>query len=173
MLVCDSKQQQQQQKKSGEKFHFSIAKMIKMGVKKKHETFEENSINEPAKSNRIVPNEWLHSYRNQAPRSMQTTQAVNGDANYLNKQGNLLEISHGINATNKNYTNYHHLNAYDHENMNSIGENKAKHTQRSTRTYRNQVECSSNAVQSTIVISDEEDDDDPYNAHHQENDYGK
>lgn len=144
-----------------------------MGVKKKHETFEENSINEPAKSNRIVPNEWLHSYRNQAPRSMQTTQAVNGDANYLNKQGNLLEISHGINATNKNYTNYHHLNAYDHENMNSIGENKAKHTQRSTRTYRNQVECSSNAVQSTIVISDEEDDDDPYNAHHQENDYGK
>lgn len=148
-----------------------------MGVKKKHETFEENSINEPAKSNRIVPTEWLHSYRNQPPRSMQTTQAVNGESNYLNKQVDMLEISHGINATNKNYNNYHLSTVYDRENMNSIGESKAKHTQRNTRTYRNQVECSSNAVQPTIVISDEEDDDGEihrsYRAHNQENDYGK
>lgn len=105
---------------------------------------------------------------------MQTTQAVNGDANYLNKPVDLMEISHGITATSKTYTNYHHLSAaYDRENMNSIGQSKTKHTQRSARTYRNQVESSSNAVQSTIVISDEEEDEDPYNAHNQANEYGE
>lgn len=149
--------------------------MLKMGVKKKHETFEENALNEPAKSNRIVSTEWLH-YRNQSPRSMQPTQPVNGESNYLNKQVEFLEISHGINNTaNKNCNNY--LSVYDRENMSSIGESKTKHTQRSTRTYRNQVECSSNAVQQTIIISDEEDDDDDinhsYNAHNQEIDDGK
>lgn len=149
--------------------------MLKMGVKKKHETFEENSLNEPAKSNRIVPTEWLH-YRNQSPRNMQPTQPVNGESNYLNKQVELLDISHGINnTTSKHYNNY--LSVYDRENMNSIGESKTKHTQRNTRTYRNQVECSSNAVQQTIVISDEEDDDEDdhrsYNAHKQEIDDGK
>ena len=148
--------------------------MLKMGVKKKHETFEENSLNEPTKSNRIVSNEWLH-YRTQSPRSMQTTQQVNGETNYLNKQVDLLEISHGINTINTNYNNY--LPVYDRENMSSIGESKSKHTQRSTGTYRNQVECSSNqVVQHTIVISDEEDDDENIrrsnNAHNQEIDDG-
>lgn len=170
-----------------------------MGVKKKHETFEENSMNEQAtaKTNRIVPNDWLHPpYRNQASsRNMQTQQAVNGGEShvYLNKQVELMEISHGhINATsnNKNYNNYNHqqqqqhLSVYDRENMSSHGESRTnKHTQQSQRntrtTYhqrndRNQqhVESSSNAnAQPTIIISDEEDDDDEM--HNQENDYGK
>lgn len=149
-----------------------------MGVKKKHETFEENALNEPAKSNRMVPAEWL-PYRNQTPRSMQTTQhTVNGESNYItSKQVDLLDIStHGISAPNKNYNSY--LSVYDRENMSSAGgESKSKHTQRSTRTYRNQ-ECSSNsaAIQHTIVISDEEDEDEDthrsQHAHNQELDDG-
>lgn len=149
--------------------------MIKMGVKKKPETFEEKTLNEPAKSNRIMPPEWLH-YRNQSARNnMQSTQPVNGESNYLNKQVELVEISHGINTTNKNYNNY--LSVYDRENMSSAGESKSKQTQRSTRTYQNQVERNSNVVQQTIIISDEEDDDDDdgdedfqrsHNAHNQE-----
>lgn len=76
-----------------------------------------------------------------------------------------------INTNNKSYSNYPIV--YDRENMSSTGESKSKHSSRN-RTYRNQVESSSNAVQqTTIVISDEEDeDDDPrsHNTHKHAND---
>lgn len=138
--------------------------MFKMGVKKKHETFEE--LNEPAtKSNGIIPAEWLHC-RNQSPRSIQSPQhTVNGESNYLNKQVELLDITHGINSTNSKSSYNSYLSAYNRENMSSAGESKSKHTQRST--YLNQLECNSN---NTIVISDEEDDvDDGFRSHHTNN----
>lgn len=146
-----------------------------MGVKKKHEHesgfFEENLLGEPAKSNRNLPNDWLQTYRNQSSRNIQATQQTNGDTNYLNKPMELLDI----NTNNKSYSNYPIV--YDRENMSSTGESKSKHSSRN-RTYRNQVESSSNAVQQTtmlspIVISDEEDeDDDPrsHNTHKHAND---
>lgn len=145
--------------------------MLKMGVKKKHETFEENSLNEPAKSNRI-PTEWLrHNRQQQSPRSIQSAQhTVNGESNYLNKHVELLELTHGVNTTNKSYNNSYLV--YERENMSSAGESKTKHTQRST--YLNKPECNTNT---TIIISDEEDDDDDmhrsHHAHNQEINNGK
>lgn len=144
--------------------------MLKMGVKKKHDHesgFFEDSLCESTKSNRSLQNEWIHHYRNQPPRNIPTAQPANGDSNYLNRPMELLEIS----ANNRNYDHYH-LSNYDRDNMSSAGESKSKQSSR-TRTYRNQVESSSNAVQQTIVISDEEDDDEdtcPNNAHNQAND---
>lgn len=147
-----------------------------MGVKKKHDHesgfFEENLLNEPNKSNRNLQNDWVPHYRNQSPRSIPTAQQTNGESNYLNKPMELLEISRGINNTNnKNHGNY--LSSYDRENMSSTGESKSKHSSHNQRTYRNQNESSSNAVQHTIVISDEEDEDEdtrPHNAHSQASD---
>lgn len=149
--------------------------MLKMGVKKKHEHesgfFEENLLSEPTKSNRNLQNDWIHHnhYRNQSPRNIPGTQQTNGEPNYLSRPMELLDISRGINTNNKNYPN-NFLSICDRENMSSTGESKGKHSSRN-RTYRNQVESSSNAVQQqTIIISDEEDDDGdtrPYNAHKQ------
>ncbi|XP_055315645.1 ribosomal protein S6 kinase alpha-5-like [Sitodiplosis mosellana] len=151
--------------------------MLKMGVKKKHDHesgfFEEN-ICESTKSNRNLQNEWIQHYRNQPPRNMATAQQTNGDSNYLNRPMELLEISRDISTNNRNYD--HYLSNYDRENMSSTGESKSKQSKQSSRnrTYRNQVESSSNAVQHTIVISDEDDDDEdttsPNNAHNQAND---
>lgn len=150
-----------------------FAKMLKMGVKKKHEHesnfFEENLLGEPAKTNRNLPSDWLQPYRNQTSHSIPTQQQINGDTNYLNKPMELLDISHGINTNNKNYSNY--LAVYDRENMSSTtSESKSKHSSRN-RTYRNQVASSSN--DNTIVISDEEDDDEyprSHRTHNQAND---
>lgn len=146
-----------------------------MGVKKKHDHesgfFEEN-LCETTKSTRNLQNEWIHHYRNQPPRSVPTAQQTNGDSNYLNRPMELLGISNDIATNNRNYDQY--LSNYDRENMSSTGESKSKHSSRN-RTYRNQVESSSNTAQQTIVISDEEedvDDDDtcPNNTHNQSND---
>lgn len=126
-----------------------------MGVKKKHDH----------------ESEWIQHYRNQPTRSIPAAQQINGDANYLNGQMGLLDISRDASTHNKNYD--HYLSKYDSENMNSVSESKNKQNSRG-RTNRNQVESSSNAVQQTIVISDEEDDDEdttyPNNTHSQTND---
>lgn len=144
-----------------------------MGVKKKHDHesgfFEEN-LCEPTKSNRNLQNEWIQHYRNHPTRNIPTAQQINGDANYLNGPIGLLDIR-DASTNNRNYD--HYLSNYDNENMSSVSESKSKQNSRG-RTYRNQVESSSNAVQQTIVISDEEDDDEeatyPNNTHSQTND---